>query len=717
MNPERQNDELDIFGSLLSNEQRKGNEKAFKQKQILLIPTIVDDSSKLIEDRDICDFFIINSELFVVKESDNFIQILKLSDDRELQAVVKIVQPNANPGISSDPMLDKRVSTPSPLHIIHHYRLAASQSSISEISKSLFCSLFDVDNALNKSLILVFGDQHGRIFKLPFALDAQSEVSCVLGVQNLFFDLKQPLLDILKGSIREIVTQSDESVRRKDGNEDNLISVNKALKGENVLMIVGIFGRIIVLLPQAKELRSLAFSTCHVPGPVSFAVAKDDILLSATHEKLNLLRLSVCVNTEDGSSTKVQASLIPAYTIAIPIASICKSVALSTNVESIMMSFYCVCTNGHVTHMDIVSEDATVCKKNRASDVEYLLENLEKHKSDLGEWCKLNEGRDVILEDLMTTASLTVDILSCFKGNEQTGWHTSNPRLYCKITDVLLVEDGILYVDITLHNDSDCILPANWKLQCVSTARKQTLNSTYGELKTLSKLLAVEPLRPKSKANYKYSFLLSELQIFLPMDLDFRLVIPPPADSSEHALALHNATSHIVLPLNICSVSGLDICRIKDGDFYEFGTNVSGINPYFHQRYSICSCCRDFSISDALVTSGKDSKPPKTLPIPPAIMQRFSKDRMPKSAKDFQIDFLSCLFPCKMTEIHSHLNDSILLEMPCKQVVKLTFVFCTNFKQENTLEIPKMQLEGSNVALLLMVHSAILSRLEVRVSS
>ena len=702
----------DVFGALLQEDHCPANVKSSNQMKPKW-PIKIDDNCKLIQNDHITDFFIINGEAVILMGSNDSIKLQMLTavhNGMQCRTLLEILFQKPN-SFMKYPL--KLTYT----NIIEQKGNPSKGSGIIELKRDLFCSLFSLRNALQKSLIFICGEQSGRVSICPFAIGSQEAVTYYSDAIDIFCDMGQPLLMVLPANIKEFCVFGMETIstRNKDAVESSIASIKETLKSEDILVLIGSEGKIIIAMVPVKECMMSMFSMCHVSGPIVSGSILDDVLVYATHGSLHLSKLSVSLHVGDQQKLAISPSFKPVYSIMLPVTCISKHL-ISSPIRDSGINFYCADAEGWALGVMIDNTTDNMCRSDPTLNINFLLKTLENLQTDCNRWESLLKKQNSTLEELQVAASLTTAILDGTKRDDKITSQMSKSAVYCGFDSVSMGTDGVLYLDIRVHNNSDYVLPSNWFLQFAGEARQTTSNFQHGNLKQFSKVFSLYSLHPKTEMQIKSSINVKELQVTLPIEIEFKLAIPfHELGSTAEEPASKHKKSYSILPLNSCIVTVLDILHLSDGQCPNERTNTAdslchsyhfGLPCHFCYLLPACSSfdkipnsCKKLSSNNLTIFS-----------VPSLAVKSLLQDENPE---DFVKIIMAHLFPYNSHTSVLKYGTSLQLKLPCKQQARLSLVFDANNGKNSSPGVPRVQLEGCCLSLLLAIHSAILNRFKV----
>ena len=706
-----QGESCDIFGSLLTTVHYPAANRSCDQ----IIPTWpikINDDFKVMQDGDLINLFVINGEIIIVKKSVKSIKVQKINIMQakfECHAMLEIFDVARSVPIKDQYNL---LDTSSMNIISQKCNNPSSMQGILEIKRDLFCSIFSLKNVLEKSWMFMCSDENGKVFSFPVTMGMKGDRIDSFDGKNVLCDLKQPLLNMLVAEVKDFSLKDDETghKRHKNAPEEHLTTLKETLKGDDVLMLVGKLGKVVIILRQIKGCQMSVFNMCHVPGPVLSVSSTKDLLISVTGESLHISKLFICLHIENGQQVSISPILKPVYTMNISVSCIPRTILSSATAGDCNINFNCANREGHILDimLDHVAESDASLKSTEPSEINYLIKTLESSQKDLNKLKSLLMGQDCRLQYLEMAASLTATIMNNLKSDEnQSCLKVSKSNLFCNIDCLSMDADGTLYLDITIHNDSEYNLPEDCLVQCVGEARQRTMNSSFGELTAFSKVFPLRSMKASSFMRYKYHVSFSEMQIFLPVRFDFNLSIKFPQPSTTNAtVGAESLIPDVTLPLNSHTITILDILNIQDGQVQQDGPYLSNANYQLHQTCLLCSAF-EFVPNKDVPTE------PKSLTIPPFFCQCLFHDGEPSNSTNAIETLLSKLFPYNDQKTFANYGTTFLLELPCKHQATMSLVIEKVTKKDGVTDVPSILLECHNVHLLLALHSAILHRFEV----
>ena len=711
----RQDDSNDIFGALLQPQQPSVNAKKDGQCKSKW-PIKIDETHRVIKEVDICDFFVINEEVIIVKVVNKSIEIqgLKVLDiGVECRPLFTVIE-----GISD--LCVKFPSTYAYMNIICQKNILSQASGIVELERNLFSSLFSLTNALQRSLIFIYGDENGNICMFPFVIGMQeAKVLDYSSSANVFCSMGQPLIAMLCSTVKEFSVCGTETVstRDRDTIDKNISSIKEAYRKETVLVLVGSIGKVIIILHKSEEYVVSMFNTCHISGPILSATTVDDLLIYGTGDSLHLSKMVISLQVEDRKKLSIVPSLQPLYSVALPIISISKNI-IATAMRHSKLDFYCADANGWILKVFVDDMYENIETSSISSDINYLLNTLEGLQKNSHEWQSMLEKQNSVLGQLQIAASMTSNIMQS-RGDDKIGLQIAKPSVYCCLDSVSIGTDGVLYLEISIHNLPDYALQSNWFLQFVGKARQTTSNALYGSLKKFSKIVALHSLQSNTVMQWKMSINIEELQVFPPIEIEFKLAIPfQTFYSSRLKTAEMIEGSCIVVPLNSVIVTVLDIMLIYDCQILKEEAN--GNDSIFHSQHGNCVChlCSVLPVFSSIECGqyNFENTPVKefvVLTVPSLALQCLLQDEEQNDAKGFVKILTAHLFPYNSSTSVVEFDSSLLLVLPCKQQIKISLCYDSCDGGNASTSVPRLQLEGYCLPLLLAVYSAILVRLKV----
>ena len=710
----RQDESNDIFGALLQPQESPVTTK--KDDQFMSKwPIKVDETHRAIQEVDICDVFVINGEVIIVKVVNKSIEIqeLKFLDiGVECRPLFTVIE-----GIS-----DLCVNFPSTyayMNIICQKNVLLQASGIIELERNLFSSLFSLTNALQRSLIFIYGDENGNILMCPFAIGMQEgKVLKYSDSANVFCSMGQPLIAMLCCTVKEfsVLGTGTVSAKDKDTIDKSIASVKEAYTKETVLVLVGSLGKVIIILDKLEEYIVSIFNTCHVSGPILSATTLDNLFIYGTGDSLHLSKMVISLQVEDKKKLSIVPSLQPVYSIALPVIGISKNI-IKTTVRDSKLDFYCADANGWILKVFIDNVFQNIETSSISSNINYLLTTLESLQKDFHEWQSMLEKQNSVLGELQNAASMTTNVMQ--SRDDEFASELTKPSAYCCLDSVSIGTDGVLYLEISIHNLPNYALQSNWFLQFVGKARQKASNSLYGSLKKFSKIVALHSLQLKAVIQWKISFNIEELQIFLPIEIEFKLAIPfHESYNSRLKTAEMIEGSCIVLPLNSVIITVLDIMHIHN--YQSLIEEASRNDAIFHSQHGNCVChfcsvlpvfssieCRQYNCKNAQV------KGFIVLSVPSLALQCLLQDEKQNDAKVFVKMLIAHLFPYNSSTSIVELDGPLLLVLPCQQQIRISLIYDSCDGSNVNTSVPRLQLEGYSLPLLLAIYSAILVRLQV----
>ena len=704
----------DIFGALLQSEQHPTYAGLSSQMKKNWPIKIDGKNHRLIQDANIIDFFVFNENIIIVKDIDGRIKIQLLTtmhDEVECRTLLEFSKSKSHLQYPPNGTY---------MNFICQKATPSSASGIIELKRDLFSSLFTLTSALQNSLIFIYGDQNGKISTYPVAVGTERATASFIDTVDIFCDMGQPLLCVLFANVKQFFVCGKETTdsRSRDAIERQINNVKEAFGNENAMLLVGRCGKIIVVLNQIKQCAMTMFNTCHVLGPILTASAMNDFLIHATGDTLHLSQLSMSLHVQDKDKPSLSPSFKPVYSIALPISCISQNSISETEVSS-RICFYCADTDGQL--LDVVIDDKSDNQSNSelAPNINLLLKMLENSQGDFERLQSLLKKQDQMLEELQMAASLTADLIHDLEGNGNIGSQVLRPIVYCSLDSVLMGTDGKLYLDIRIHNTSQHMLSSNWFLQFVGEARQATNNMLYGNLKKFSMFFPLQSLQPKTDMQWKSSINVKELQVFLPIKVEFKLAIPfHESHISAEETASNGKNLFNILPLNSCIITIMDLLHVSDGQSLKGRSSRNNPTSQSNCSSSTCYFCHTLTgphTYDSIAHCNRKTSPENhvVFSIPSLILQSFLQSVKPPNAEECAKIVMAHLFPFTSRSSFVEYGTSLHLELPCRQHARLSIIFdATNFAR-GTTTVPRLQLEGHCLSLLLAIHSAVVYRLMV----